>query len=87
MAYLSRKSYKITAKAHDFQIEKLLNLFNTAKKTMDYLDHFLQSYHLLSSIKDILDPHGLLEPSQKETISAFLHSKVKHEREVSIPTL
>ena len=54
---------------------------------MDNIDSFLQAYHMLSTIKDILDPHGLLEPKQKETISQFLHSKLKHDREVSIPSL
>ena len=41
-------------------MEKLLNVYNTAKKVMENVDSFLQNYHLLSSIKEILDPHGLL---------------------------
>lgn len=48
---------------------------------------FLDSYHMLSAIKGILDPHGLLEPKQKETIANFLHSKLKSEKEVSLPGL
>jgi hypothetical protein len=62
-------------------------LHNNAKKIIESVDNFLQVYHLLSSIKDILDPHGLLEPKQKETILAFLGSKLKNEKEVSLPTL
>jgi len=48
---------------------------------------FLESYHMLSAIKGILDAHGLLEPKQKETIANFLHSKLKSEKEVSLPGL
>lgn len=35
---------------------------------------------MLSAIKDVLDPHGLLEPKQKETIANFLNSRHKSEK-------
>lgn len=65
----------------------MITLNSTAKKIIESVDNFLQNYHLLSAIKDILDPHGLLEPKQKETILSFLGSKIKDEREVSLPSL
>jgi hypothetical protein len=60
LAFLARKSNKIIAKAHDIHIEKLINFHQQAKKTVDSLSAFLESYHLLTSVKQILDPHGLL---------------------------
>jgi len=87
LAFLARKSHKIIAKAHDIHIEKLINFHQNAKKTIDSLSTFLESYHLLTSVKQILDPHGLLEPKQKITISTFLNSNMKNETEVSLSGL
>jgi hypothetical protein len=84
LSFLLRKSNKVIGKAHDIQIEKLINFHAHAKKTIDSLSVFLESYHLLTSVKQILDPHGLLEPKQKITINSFLNSSLKSETEVSL---
>ena len=84
LAFLLRKSSKIVAKAHDLNIEKLISFHTTAQKVLESLTAFLESYHLLSSVKQVLDPHGMLEPKDKATINTFLSSSIKNEREVSI---
>jgi hypothetical protein len=77
LSYLLRKSNKIIAKAHDFQVEKLINFHNNAKRILESLGTFLESYHLLSAVRQILDPHGLLEPKNKITINSYLNSNLK----------
>lgn len=72
-----RKSNKIVAKAHDFQVEKLINFNNSASKILSSIGNFLESYHLLASVKKALDPHGLLEPRDKISINEFMGSKIK----------